>query len=97
MQTGPGTSSIRKPRRVYPVPECAQAAAKWEVMAALDVAQGVVKGAHSQSTFDINTARLLVKRWGTWNESVRNARLVATKHARQSMARSYRQRLHRLS
>jgi len=78
------------------VPGCAQAAAKREVEAALNVARGMIKGAHSRPVSDIDTVRRLADWWDTWKTSIRKALLTATKHSRQSMTRSYRQRLHRL-
>uniref|UniRef100_M4C557 Endonuclease/exonuclease/phosphatase domain-containing protein n=1 Tax=Hyaloperonospora arabidopsidis (strain Emoy2) TaxID=559515 RepID=M4C557_HYAAE len=88
---------VWKPRRVYPVPECAQAVSIGNITAAIELAQQ--QGDHTDSipTSDYLTARSLADWWDTWKLRLRKILLVATKQARQALSKSYRQRLRRLN
>ena len=87
---------VRKPRRVYPVPGCAQATATSAILAAIKLAQIEVDESSSVPSSEYRTARRLADWWDGWKIRLRKVLLATTKTARQGLTRSYRQRLKRL-
>ena len=70
---------VWKPRRVYPVPGCAQAAAIGNITAAIELAQHQVDHTDSIPTSDYLTARILADWWDTWKLRLRKILLANTK------------------
>ena len=87
---------VRKPRRIYPVPGCAQATATRAIVAAIELAQIEVDKSSFITSSDYHTAQRLADWWDEWKIGLRKVLLATTKTARQGLTRSYRQRLERL-
>ena len=87
---------IRKPKRVYPVPGYAYAAAHKSIIAAIALAQIRADAIISVPTSDYTTARSLADWSDDWKIILRKVLLAATNTARQGLRKSYQQRLHRL-
>ena len=87
---------VQKPRRVYSVPNCANATAHKAIIAAIALVQLRADAIISVPTSEYTTARILADWWDYWNISLRKVYLAATNTARQGLTKRYRQRLHRL-
>ena len=87
---------VRKPRRVYPVPYCAQAAATSAIVAAIEIAQIEVDKSSSIPSSDSRSAQRLADGWDEWKIELRKVLLATTKTVRQGLTRSYRQKLKHL-
>ena len=74
---------VRKPRRVYHVPGCANAAALKAIIAAIALAQLQPDAIISVPTSDCTTARSLADWWEDWKIRICKALLDTTKPARQ--------------
>ena len=87
---------VRKPRRVYPVPGCAQATATSAIPATIELAQIKVDESSFIPSSDFCTVQRLANWWDEWKIKLRKILLSTTKTARQGLTRSYSQRLKRL-
>ncbi|TDH70315.1 hypothetical protein CCR75_009217 [Bremia lactucae] len=81
--------SVRTPRRVYPIPGCAHAAAHKAIIAAIDLAQIQVAETLSVPPLDYITGRRLARLWDDWKIRLRKVLLTTTKFARQGLTKSY--------
>ena len=87
---------VRKPRRIYPVPGCAQATATRAIVAAIELAQIEVDKSSFITSSDYHTAQRLADWWDEWKIGLRKVLLATTKTARKGLTRSYVQRMKRL-
>ena len=79
---------VRKPRRVYPVPGCAHAAAHKAIIAAIALAKLRAHAINYVPTSDDTTARRLADWWDVWKISLRKVILAATNTARQGLIKN---------
>ena len=84
---------VRKPRRIYPVPGCAQATATRAIVAAIELAQIEVDKSSFITSSDYHTAQRLADWWDEWKIGLRKVLWATTKPARKGLTRSYRQQL----
>ena len=80
---------VRKPRRVYPVPRCAQATTNSKIDAAIELAQLQVDKATSARTSDYDTDRRLANWWGEWRINLRKVKLANRKRTPRSDKKLY--------
>ena len=76
---------VRKPRRVYPVPGCANVAVNKAIVAAFKLAQIQAYGTLSVSPSDFTTARRPAEWWDAWKIRLRKVLMATTNTARQGM------------